>query len=269
MFEPYLLNTWAAGTLVALVAGVVGVFVVLRGDSFLAHAIPHGSFAGAAVAYALGGSSLVGMGVSAALTGVAVFCLGRHGRKDAVIALLLSFLLASGALALSLSGGYANQAYALLFGQILSVSSSELLFMAILVCIVVLAMFLLARPLLLTSVMESAARAHGLHTHAIEFAFTMVLAATATASVPVVGVLLLFSLLVAPPAAACTLCPTMSRAVALSCAFCLACMWASIALAVMTDLPIGFFVASISTLVYLGARLRLKYLSRISNENSR
>jgi zinc/manganese transport system permease protein len=261
MFEPYLFNTWIAGTLVAVVAGVVGIFVVLRGDSFLAHAIPHGSFAGAAVAFALGASSMAGMGIAAVLSGTAVFFLGRHGRKDAIIALLLSFLLAGGAFVLSLSGGYANQAYALLFGQILSVSSSELDFMVLLVVGTIFIVLAMMRPLLVTSLMSASAKAQGLSVDIIEFIFTLMLAATATACVPVVGALLLFSLLVAPPAAACSICSTPGRAMGLSCILCLLCMWASIALAVITDLPIGFFVASLGTLVYLAAQLYVKLCS--------
>ena len=86
MFDAYLTNTWIAGTVVALSAGIIGVFVVLRGDSFLAHAIPHGSFAGAAAAVYLGVSSVVGMGLAAFAAAVGISVLGRKKqRRDTVI----------------------------------------------------------------------------------------------------------------------------------------------------------------------------------------
>lgn len=254
MFDPYLANTWAGGAVVALVAGIVGVFVVLRGDSFLAHAIPQGSFAGAAVAAALGASTTAGMGIAAVLTSLLVSWLGKHDRRDVVIALLLSFLLAGGAVALSLQGGYANRVYALLFGQILSISSSDLMLMIGLATGVIVVVLFMVRPLLAASVLPDSPAARGWRVSVVEFVFTLVLAATATASVPLVGALLLFSLLVAPPAAACTFCRTPGRALLLSCLLCLLCMWGAIALSVITDLPVGFFVASLATLTYVVVR---------------
>ncbi|AEB07619.1 ABC-3 protein [Coriobacterium glomerans PW2] len=254
MFESYLWNTWLGGTIIALAAGVVGFFVVMRGDSFLAHAVPHGSFAGAALASIFGVSSMAGMGAAAAATSIAAVTLGRRGKQDVVIALLLSFLLAGGSLVLSLGGAYANQVYGLLFGQVLAVSSSGLGVMAICASLSVLAVVTMLRPLLAVSVLPGSRTARGANRLALDIAFSLVLAAVTTASVPVVGVLLLFSLLVAPPAAACELCRTPARAMGLSCALCLFSIWASIALSVMTDFPVGFFVASISTVIYVVAR---------------
>lgn len=260
LFDAYLTNTWIAGTIAALIAGVIGVFVVLRGDSFLAHAIPHGSFAGAAVAVYAGASSIMGMGVAALLSAIAVSVFGKKKqRRDTVIALMLTFLLAGGAFILSLSGDYTNQVYSLLFGQVLAVSTSDLIVMAALAGIAIIVVVLISRPLLLTSIMPELARARGLHNDLIEFVFTLVIAAVTTASVPVVGAMLLFSLLIAPPAAACALCSRPTRAIALSCVFSLVCMWASIVLSVCTDLPVGFFVSMTSICVYLGAKVIAKF----------
>ena len=151
MFDAYLTNTWIAGTVVALSAGIIGVFVVLRGDSFLAHAIPHGSFAGAAAAVYLGVSSVVGMGLAAFAAAVGISVLGRKKqRRDTVIALTLIFLLAGGAFLLSLGGDYTNQVYALLFGQVLAVADSDLVLMTALAILGVIVVALIARPLLLS-----------------------------------------------------------------------------------------------------------------------
>jgi zinc/manganese transport system permease protein len=196
------------------------------------------------------------MGLAALLSAVGISLLGRKKRRrDAVIALMLVFLLASGAFLLSLSDDYTNQVYALLFGQVLAVADSDLAVMTGLAMLGVLIVAIIARPLLLSSVTPELAKARGVHNQLVEFVFTLVIAAVTTASVPVVGAMLLFSLLVAPPAAACLLCSRPLRAGILSCAFSLLCIWVSIALSVMTDMPVGFFVALSCTCVYGAAKI--------------
>jgi len=127
MFSGFMTNAWLAGTVVALVAGVVGLFVVMRGGAFAAHAIPNGAFAGAAAAYWLGTNELLGLGIAAGASALAIGSLGQRNRRDVATALVLVLLLASGALFLSLSGGYEPEVYGLLFGEILGVSSTQLL----------------------------------------------------------------------------------------------------------------------------------------------
>ena len=127
MFTGFMVNAWLAGTIVAIVAGVVGFFVVLRGSAFAAHAIPNGAFAGAAGAYWLGLNTLVGLAVFAVLAAVGIGSLGARRRHDVATALALVMMLALGALFLSLSGGYEPEVYSLLFGEILGVSTTELL----------------------------------------------------------------------------------------------------------------------------------------------
>lgn len=258
MFDAYLMNTWITSTIVALGAGVIGVFVVMRGDSFLAHAIPHGSFSGAAIAVLLGVSPVAGLGVAAVIAAVLMHALGRKGHRDAVIALILTFLLAGGAFALSLSGDYANQVYALLFGQVLAVSDSDLLAMCILAVVAVTVVLMLIRPLLMTSVLPEQAGVQGIHGGLVALTFTIVIACITTASVPVVGAMLLFSLLIAPPAAACALSHTLGRTIALSCVFTVLCMWVSVALSVVFDFPVGFFVSLTTATVYIAAKLIAK-----------
>lgn len=255
MFEAYLMNTWYASTVVALSAGIIGVFVVLRGDSFLAHAIPHGSFAGAAVAVTIGLSPVTGMGIAALLSALAMHFLGKKGRRDVVIALLLVFLLAGGAFMLSLSGDYSNEVYALLFGQVLAVTDSDLLTMSILAIVAVTLVLCMIRPLLASSIMPEQASVQGVNNNLVALLFTIVIACVTTASVPIVGAMLLFSLLVAPPAAACALARNPIHAITLSSIFALCCMWLSVALSVLTDLPIGFFVATSSACVYAVAKV--------------
>src|SRR5579859_218667 len=101
MFSGFMVNTWAVATIVAVIAGAVGFFVVLRGNAFPAHAIPKGAFAGAAGASLLGVSTLAGLGVASLLSALGIGWLGRRGRSDVVTALALVVMLALGAAFLS------------------------------------------------------------------------------------------------------------------------------------------------------------------------
>src|SRR5215831_10560600 len=125
MFSGYMVNTWTVATIVAVVAGVVGYFVVLRGAAFPAHAIPKGAFAGAAGASLLGINTLIGLAVFSLLGALGIGSMGRRGRRDVVTALALVMMLALGAAFLSRSSQYEPEIYSLLFGEILGVSTTE------------------------------------------------------------------------------------------------------------------------------------------------
>ncbi len=250
MFSDFLINTWITASVVAVVAGLVGFFVVLRGSSFLAHALPHGAFAGAAGATLLGIDPIVGMGVFAVAGALTVSTLGRRGRNDVVIALSLVVMLAFGALFLSLGNQYSAEVFALLFGQILGVSSAEVVPIVLLGVLCIAAVVVAYRPLLLASVLPDQAAARGISTFAISVFFALVVALATTLSVPIVGALLMFSLLVGPPAAARLITADPSRAIPLSIGFALVTVWVSIAAAYQTSLPVGFFVTAISAALY-------------------
>ena len=125
MFSGFMVNAWTVASIVAVVAGLVGFFVVLRGSAFVAHAVPNGSFAGAAGASLIGINTLVGLGVFSLLGALGIGLLGRRGRHDVVTALALVLMLGLGSLFLSLSVEYAPEVYSLLFGEVLGISSNE------------------------------------------------------------------------------------------------------------------------------------------------
>ena len=254
MFSDFLINTWIAASVVAIVAGLVGFFVVLRGSSFLAHALPHGAFAGAAGAALLGLDPILGMGVFAVGGALTVSTLGRRGRNDVVIALALVVMLASGALFLSLGNQYSAEVFALLFGQILGVSSAELLPILVLGAVCVVAVVVAYRPLLLASVLPEQAAARGINAFGMSVFFAVLVALATTMSVPVVGALLMFSLLVGPPAAARLFTADPLRAIPLSIGFALVVVWASIAAAYLSSLPVGFYVTLGSAVLYGAGR---------------
>lgn len=254
MFAPFMVNAWEAGTVVALIAGVVGFFVVLRGNSFLAHAVPHGAFAGAAGAVLVGVDPLIGLGIFAAGGALTISALGRRARSDVITALALVMMLGLGALFLSRSSEYSAEVFALLFGQILGVSSDEIIPMIVLGALCLAAVAVLYRPLLTASVVPDMALSRGVSPQSMSVIFGLVLACATTMSVPIVGALLMFALLVGPPAAARFLTRRPATAILVSVVFTLVTIWASIALAYVSDWPVGFFVTAISALLYLVGR---------------
>jgi zinc/manganese transport system permease protein len=250
MFSGFMTNAWEIGTMVAVVAGVVGFFVVLRGSAFPAHAIPNGAFAGAAGATLIGVNPLVGLGVFSLGAALGIGSLGRRGRPDVATALTLVMMLALGAAFLSQTTEYEPEIFSLLFGEILGVRSAELVpvFVLGLVCIVVVG--LLFRRLLLTSVVPEIAAARGIRTHRTELAFLVVVACATTMTVPVVGALLIFTLMIGPPAAARCFTARPGWALSGSVVVALVTIWAAIASSFETDWPVGFFVGVFSAAWY-------------------
>ncbi|HLI72712.1 MAG TPA: metal ABC transporter permease [Acidimicrobiales bacterium] len=245
-----MVDAWLVSTIVAVIAGVVGFFVVLRGSAFPAHAIPNGAFAGAAAANAVGLNTLVGLAVLAVFAALGIGTLGRRGRRDVVTALALVMLLAIGALFLSQTTEYEPQIYSLLFGEVLGVSTNELAPVALLAVVCVLAVAVLWRPLVLSSVVPEIGEARGVRAHRIDMAFLTVLALATAMTVPVVGALLIFSLMIGPPAAARSFTDRPGITVVLSVGFALVTVWSAIALSYATNWPIGFFVGAFAALDY-------------------
>lgn len=250
MFSNLMINTWIVATIIAIIAGVVGFFVVLRGSAFAAHAIPNSAFAGAAAANVFGFNALLGLAGFAAAAAIGIATLGRRGRHDVATALALVVGLAIGAVFLSRSQEYEPQLYALLFGEVLGVSSTELLPVTALAAACVAAVIFLYRPLLLSSVIPDIAEAKGVSSHRIELAFLIVLAAATALTVPVVGALLIFSLMIGPPAAARNFTNRPPLAIFFSIGIALVTVWAAIASSYESNWPIGFFVGAISALAY-------------------
>jgi zinc/manganese transport system permease protein len=254
MFASFMINTWLVATIVAPVAGVVGFFVVLRGSAFPAHAIPKGAFAGAAGAALLGINTLVGLGVFSALGALGVGALGRRGRRDVATALALVVMLALGAAFLSRTTEYEPEIYSLLFGEVLGVSTTELLPVVVLGVVCIAAIAVLYRPLMLSSAVPEVAEAKGIRSYHIEIAFLLVVALATAMTVPVVGALLIFSLMIGPPAAARSLTSRPVLAMALSVLLALATVWIAIAASYLYNWPVGFFVGAFSALAYGAGR---------------
>lgn len=253
--QSFMINAFISGTIVAIVAALVGFFIVLRGSTFVAHALPKIGFAGAAGAVMLGINPIIGLVAFAIGGAISIGWLGKRDHHDVVTALTLVVALGTGALFLVLTNNYATGAYALLFGQLVGVSSSEIMDTAILgiICIVVLA--ILYRPLLFASITKEGAEARGIQIRLLDITFLIVAGIATAVTVPVVGALLSFSLMIGPSATTLYITHHPLRSLGLSICIAVFTTWAALILGYDTGWPIGFFVATLSVLFYGGARL--------------
>jgi zinc/manganese transport system permease protein len=246
----FMMNAWITATIVAVVAGVVGYFVVLRGAAFPAHAIPKGAFAGAAGASLLGINTLIGLAVFSLLGALGIGSMGRRGRQDVVTALSLVMMLALGAAFLSRTTEYEPQIYSLLFGEVLGVSTNQITPVLLLGIVCIVAIAVIYRPLLLSSIVPEVAEARGVRNHLIEICFLVIVALATAMTVPVVGALLIFSLMIGPPAAARSLTSRPGLAMIASVLIALVTVWVAIAAAYLWNWPVGFFVGALGALSY-------------------
>jgi zinc/manganese transport system permease protein len=269
MFSGFMVNAWEVASIVAVVAGVVGFFTVLRGSAFAAHAIPNGSFAGAAGATLIGVSTLLGLGVFALTGALGIGLLGRRGRHDVATALALVMMLGLGALFLSFSEEYAPAVYSLLFGEVLGISGNAIAPTAILGALCIAAIAVLYRPLMLSSILPEVGEARGVSRLRMEMLFLIVLALATAMTVPVVGTLLIFSLMIGAPAAARSFTDRPLTAMTLSVVFALLIVWIAIAASYETNYPVGFFVGTGSAVSYtLGRGWAAWRARRASSEQS-
>jgi zinc/manganese transport system permease protein len=250
MFSGFMVNAWEAATIVAVDAWVVGFFTVTRGSAFAAHALPNGAFAGAAGASLIGVNVLLGLGAFSLAGALTIAALGRRARQDVATALTIILMLGLGALFLSQTSEYAPVIFSLLFGEVLGVDRTELLPTAAIAAVCVATILILYRPLLLSSVVPDVAEARGVGARRMELAFLLALALGTTMAVPVVGSLLIFSLMISPAAAARSLTDQPLLAIGLSVLIALITVWSAIGVSYLTNLPIGFFVGTIGALTY-------------------
>ena len=254
MFSGLMLNTWVAATVVAVIAGMTGFFAVLRGSTFAAHAIPNGAFAGAAGASLLGLNPFAGLAVFSVAGALGIAGLSRRARSDVATALTFVMMLGIGALFVSWSTDYAQEAYSLLFGEVFGVAPDEVLPILGLGVISITAIAVMFRPLMLSSALPEVAEARGLRARRMDLAFLLVMALATSMTVPVVGALLMFSLMIGPAAAARSLTARPVLAIVLSVAIALATVWAGLALSYQSNWPLGFFVGVIGAAFFLDGR---------------
>ncbi|MDE1920855.1 MAG: metal ABC transporter permease [Candidatus Omnitrophica bacterium] len=252
----FMLHAFQAGTIVAVVAGFVGYFIVLRRSAFAAHALSHVGFTGAAGACLIGLNPIVGLLLFTMSGGLLMGLLGRKvASRDIQIGTVLAFMLGLGVLFISLYSGYATEAYSLLFGEILGISSSNVTvtLLAGILILIVLAIFY--RPLLFTSLDEDVAEAKGLSVLGIGLIFMLLIAVATSIAVQVVGVLLIFALMVTPAAIAHRLASRPFDGIAISVLIAVFATWLGLFISFYLPYPVSFFITSIVFVIYILVRL--------------
>jgi zinc/manganese transport system permease protein len=252
----FMVHAFEAGTIVAVVAGAIGYFVVLRSSSFAAHALSHIGFAGATGAVVLAINPIFGLLAFTLGSGVAIGALGNRVRgRDVTIGIVLAWTLGLGVLFISLYTGYATEAYALLFGEILGISTNDVIVTIVAGAITIAALVVIYRPLLFASVDEELAGAKGVPVTALSIGFMAILAVAVTEAVQVVGVLLIFALIVTPAAIAVRFTSRPFAAIGIGVLLALAFTWAGLTIAYYSPHPVSFFITSLAFGTYLVARL--------------
>jgi len=262
-------NAYMAGTVVAIVAGTIGYFVVLRGSAFAAHALSHIGFAGATGAVVLAINPIFGLLAFTMGSGMMIGALGSRLRsRDVTIGIVLAWTLGLGVLFISLYTGYAQEAYALLFGEILGISVQEVVVTAVVAGLALVALVAMYRPLLYASVDQDLALAKGVPTVALSVAFMAVLALAVTDAVQVVGVLLIFALIVTPAAIAIRFTSRPRLAIATAVGLSLAFTWLGLAIAYYSPHPVSFFITSLAFGTYVVVRVAEAVRARVAGTGS-
>jgi len=263
MFEhPFLRDAFLAGTAIALASGLVGYFVVLRGQVFTGDALSHVAFTGALAALVAGIDLLLGLYVACVVVALGMAALGTRGRADdTVIGNVFAWILGLGALFLTVyttssSGRDATSGVNVLFGSIFGLSSSQALTDSLIALAVSVALVAIGRPLLFATLDDAVARARGVPVRFLGFVFLGLVGVTAAAATQAVGALLLLGLLAAPAGAAQRLTARPMRALWLSAALAIASMWAGLSLAyAVPSVPPSFGILAVATGCYAGAFL--------------
>lgn len=248
----FMRHAFAAGGLVALMAGPVGYFLVLRGQSFAGHALSHVGFAGATGAILAGLPPLWGLLAVTVAAGGAMGALGeRLSQRDVAIGVVLALSLGFGMLFMHFFTTQATQASTLLFGNVLGVDAATVRVLAALAVVVLASLAAISRPLLFASLQPDLAEARGVKLRRVGAVFLMLAGAVTAGCAQVVGVLLVFTLMVAPAATAQRITPRVLPGIVLSAILALASTWAGISLAWISDWPTSFWIVAVSSGAYL------------------
>ena len=234
-----------------MVAGCVGYFLVLRGQTFAGHALSHIGFAGATGAGLIGLAPLWGLLAFTLAAGIIMGALSeRISNRDVAIGVVLALALGFGLLFLHYHTSFATQATALLFGNVLAVDHSMIVTLAVLGAITLAALAVIMRPLIFASLQPELAEAKGVSLRLVSTAFLAIVALAVSECAQIVGVLLVFTLMVGPPAAAQRVTTGLWSGLFVAAALALAEAWLGLTMAFYTDWPVSFCIAVLSALAY-------------------
>jgi zinc/manganese transport system permease protein len=251
----FMRNAFAAAGVAAIVSGLVGYFLVLRGQTFAGHALGHIGFAGATGAVLVGVASVWGLVGFTVAAGIGMGLMGdRISGRDVAIGVVLALALGFGLLFLHYYTAFAAQATALLFGNVLAVDRAMIVMLIALGAITLGGLAAIMRPLIFATLQPELAEAKGVPVRFISTAFLAIVALAVSESAQIVGVLLVFALMVGPPATAQRLVTGLWSGIALSAAIALGEAWLGIAMAYQTDWPVSFCISLLSAAGYFLTR---------------
>jgi zinc/manganese transport system permease protein len=259
--HPFMRYAFLAGTAVALAAGLVGYFLVLRAQIFTADALSHVAFTGALAALAAGFDLRIGLFAVTVLVALGMGALGRRARPDdVVIGGVFAWILGLGVFFLTLytthrsSGANGQAGVTVLFGSIFGLSGGDAVLTTVVAAVVCLAVVTIARPLLFASLDEAVATTHGVRVRLLGYGFLVLVALTTAESTQVVGALLILGLLAAPAGAAMRLTARPLRALWISAGIAVASVWIGLAISyAVPRVPPSFGILAVATLAYLGS----------------
>src|SRR2546425_550130 len=264
----FMRNAFIAGGCIALAAGLVGYFVVLRNQVFTADALGHVAFTGS-LGGVLAGLNLVASTLSSCIAvALAIGTLGGRGRgRDVAIGTVFAWVLGVGALFLSLyttarSAASGTLGVSVLFGSILGLQPAQVVIGSLTGIATAVVLLLIARPLLFLSVDPEVAAARGVPSRALSALFFVLVAVTVAESVQAVGALLIFGLMVTPAAVAQNLSTRPWVGMALSAGIAVAVVWLGLVVAIYIALPASFLITGLAFVLYLASHLARR-MSRI------
>lgn len=257
---PFMVNAFRAGTVVALVAAVLGWFMVVRRQTFAGHTLAVVGFPGATGAALLGVSVQYGFFAFCILAALAIAAIPAvsgigYGEETALIGTLQAFAIAAGYLFHSVSGGSLEAVTSLLFGTLFGVTSEQVVQLVVVGAIVLIVLGFSARPLLFASIDADVAAARGVPTRWLGIGFLVLLGVAVAAVSQITGSLLVFALLVLPPATAQRLSARPSVSIVTSIVVALLVTWAGLAASFFSPYPSGFWITTLAFICYVVATL--------------
>ncbi|GGL65032.1 metal ABC transporter permease [Sporolactobacillus putidus] len=265
MFQyDFMQHAFLAGTLVALMCGTIGVFVMARNLSFIAHTFSHIGFAGASFAVYAGIDPLEGLLLFTLLSALGVGQMGvKAFRRDASVSVILSFFLGLGILFLSLSNKQSNFTATLLFGSVVGINMQDVWQIVGLTLLVLFVLALGYRLLKFDSFDQVGAAAAGLPIRWISVGFLLLMSVAVSVTVQIVGALLVFVLMTVPAAAARYFTQSVFAMIVVSSLLAAAGVWFGLVMGYYTSAPVSFYIASFEAVMYFTGityqRLMLRY----------
>ncbi|MEE1294064.1 MAG: metal ABC transporter permease [Bifidobacterium merycicum] len=251
---PFMTNAFIAGLCIALAAGVMGYFTIVRHSTFAAHALAHIGLPGATGAVLLGLPVSLGMGVFALAGALVIGALGKRvSEREIATGTVLAFATGLGLFFARLSSSASSQMQSILFGSILTITTGQVIGFAVFDVLLVAVLAVIYRPLLFSSLDEQVAQAKGVPNGVMNVAFMAIMAGVITIAVPAVGTLLIFALVITPAATA-ILTGTPFRSMVVSGLLCLAAIWGGLVISAMFPAPPSFIIVTLSTLFWAIAK---------------